>query len=264
MHDIERLRKSSNPPSGADRNNAQRQPVMHELQGLRSHKMELESRLEELQCARKDLMEELDELMKLLKVQPLAQAAAAPVHHHQQQQHYQPQPQQHYQHQQFPVQSQVHQHYSMPQVPVTATVQSQQQQQHLLDVINPDPEAETNHSYTNIAGMGIEASMDYPVYEVPYQDHQQSDSFYSQQQQAVYYEPQYSEVSRPPVIGDDSSSARTKKLSKKQSIKKLEKSKAVEEYDSEVAAVTAAAEKEQQPVPTTPKERSTSVESMSN
>ena len=46
--------------------------------------------------------------------------------------------------------------------------------------------------------------------------------------------------------------------------KKLEKSKAVEEYDSEVAAATAAAEKEQQPVPTPPKERSTSVESMSN
>ena len=40
---------------------------MSELQGLRSHKMELDSRLEELQCARRDLMEELDELMKLLK-----------------------------------------------------------------------------------------------------------------------------------------------------------------------------------------------------
>ncbi len=38
------------------------------LQGLRHHKADLEERLNELQTARRDLMIELDELMKLLKV----------------------------------------------------------------------------------------------------------------------------------------------------------------------------------------------------
>ena len=73
MHDIERLRRShpakENKPRGGGGGGG---GTMSELQGLRSHKMELESRLDELQCARRDLMEELDELMKLLKVQPMA------------------------------------------------------------------------------------------------------------------------------------------------------------------------------------------------
>ena len=68
MHDIERLRRSHPAKENKARGGG---GTMSELQGLRSHKMELESRLDELQCARRDLMEELDELMKLLKVQPM-------------------------------------------------------------------------------------------------------------------------------------------------------------------------------------------------
>merc|ERR1719391_798546 len=84
MHDIERLRKSH--PNNSKRQQQGGQPVMSELQGLRSHKMELDSRLEELQCARRDLMEELDELMKLLKVQPsLPTQQTHPQPHHYQQ-----------------------------------------------------------------------------------------------------------------------------------------------------------------------------------
>ena len=76
MHDIERLRKShqeqkQQPQKGGQR---MRNPqILSELQGLRSHKEELESRLDELQGARTDLMTELHELMKLLKVQEMHQ-----------------------------------------------------------------------------------------------------------------------------------------------------------------------------------------------
>jgi uncharacterized coiled-coil DUF342 family protein len=43
--------------------------VTNELESLRLRKVELEFRLNELQETRKDLMSELEELMKVLKVQ---------------------------------------------------------------------------------------------------------------------------------------------------------------------------------------------------
>ena len=43
--------------------------VSSELENLRTRKMELEMRLSELQQTRKDLMIELEQLMKVLKVQ---------------------------------------------------------------------------------------------------------------------------------------------------------------------------------------------------
>ena len=85
MHDIERLRKSHHEQKQQQQQHQHHQgrprnpQILSELQGLRSHRHELESRLDELQGARKDLMDELDELMKLLKVQELHQARVAPM-----------------------------------------------------------------------------------------------------------------------------------------------------------------------------------------
>ena len=77
MHDIERLRRSHLDQKQQTHFHQKERPrnpqIMSELVGLRSHKHELESRLDELQGARKDLMDELDELMKLLKVQEMRQ-----------------------------------------------------------------------------------------------------------------------------------------------------------------------------------------------
>ena len=57
---IQEIERASQNPGG---------PVSSELENLRTRKMELELRLSELQQTRKDLMIELEELMKVLKVQ---------------------------------------------------------------------------------------------------------------------------------------------------------------------------------------------------
>ena len=62
MHDINALRKSHKSSGG----NAH---LLNELSDLRSHKDELEGRLNELQATRQELMTELGELMKLLQPQ---------------------------------------------------------------------------------------------------------------------------------------------------------------------------------------------------
>jgi len=282
MHDIERLRRSHPAKENKARGGG---GTMSELQGLRSHKMELESRLDELQCARRDLMEELDELMKLLKVQPMPPQP-------QQQQVTSQQP--HQIHHQNHFQQQFHEvtqpHYHIQQIQPGQQVLSggkgavvvphqQPQQAHLLTADPSVSAAETNHSYTNIAGIvGIEQQQhsarvmppDYPLYEVPYQDqqvqanYQYSTTHYQQQQhedQSVYYESHYSEVSRPPVIGGSdppptitsaagsnagsrpSGGLKEKKQHgvKRMSTKRLEKSKAVEmDYENDVAPVATA------------------------
>ena len=200
MHDIERLRQSHNP---GKRCGGGGQPIMSELQGLRSHKIELESRLEELQCARKDLMDELDELMKLLKVQ------------------------------QEPVRPQ--QAYVQPM---------------MMDVMNNA--AESNHSFTNVAGMGIE-QMAAEYYADPMQQPYVDNQYYPQPawppqpQQQPPPQPQYAaEPPRPPVIGGSTSPSPNRSLSKdkgtkhvRKASKRLEKSKAiVVDDDEEVAAAT--------------------------
>jgi len=67
MKEIARLRQ--NRATEIERASQNPGPVSSELENLRTRKMELELRLSELQQTRKDLMIELEELMKVLKVQ---------------------------------------------------------------------------------------------------------------------------------------------------------------------------------------------------
>lgn len=65
MKEIARLRQNR----ATEIERASQNPVSSELENLRTRKMELELRLSELQQTRKDLMIELEQLMKVLKVQ---------------------------------------------------------------------------------------------------------------------------------------------------------------------------------------------------
>ena len=77
MRNIHQLREQSRQQQqrfghlgGAAAAGSQEPSLLSELEELRIHKEDLEFRLSELQGTRKDLMQELQELMKLLKVDP--------------------------------------------------------------------------------------------------------------------------------------------------------------------------------------------------
>jgi hypothetical protein len=77
MRNIHQLREQSRQQQqrfghlgGAAAAGSQEPSLLSELEELRIHKEDLELRLSELQSTRRDLMQELQELMKLLKVDP--------------------------------------------------------------------------------------------------------------------------------------------------------------------------------------------------
>ena len=69
MHEIQRLRQEQESNARTTANAAYNPTLMAELLLLRQRKDELESRMSALQDSRRDLVTQLEALMKLLKVQ---------------------------------------------------------------------------------------------------------------------------------------------------------------------------------------------------
>ena len=68
MHEIQRLRMEQEAHANSASNGEYNPTLMAELRLLRQRKDELESRMTALQDSRKDLVMQLETLMKLLKV----------------------------------------------------------------------------------------------------------------------------------------------------------------------------------------------------